>query len=351
MMCASIDWWTIGLSVQGYTLPPTGRAENNFWATAMICFLGFRWSKRDEYEDYYMHDPNEDTSPNWPPRPRRRSGPNFLAHFLVQIVCIGLLLGLCWVLLGSFVTLKLVKALVSPIGLVWIVLFMAGYALTLLRQGAVSLIAWSAWFALSVSGNSYVANWAVRTLETPLAVVDPLEEQEFAAVIVLGGGTKMSLNDNAQVSGSGDRVVLAARMYHAGLTSKILCTGNNWRPLVEGELDLGPQARDVLIGLGVPAERIELLGGRNTWEEMESIQQWLEKSPDAQRVGLISSAWHLPRAQRIAEQKVQQTLISLPADFAAVPYVPGPHLLIPSSDCMSVTTQVLHEHLGRFIGQ
>ncbi len=74
-------------------------------------------------------------------------------------------------------------------------------------------------------------------------------------------------------------------------------------------------ARQVLRELGVPAESIRKIGGRNTFEEMRHLRDLL--GPE-ERVGLITSGWHMPRAMRLA-RAAGLHVEPLPAGFAAGP--------------------------------
>ena len=68
------------------------------------------------------------------------------------------------------------------------------------------------------------------------------------------------------------------------------------------------------------------------------------------RVGIVTSAWHLPRAIRLANS-VGIKAEPVPADFSNSQFKPGPSLLIPASDHVHQVTQCLKEHMARMFGR
>lgn len=65
----------------------------------------------------------------------------------------------------------------------------------------------------------------------------------------------------------GNRLLLAARMFHRGLIKRLVCSGRGIEGLsVEGD---GPtqQTEEIWRDLGIPKDRITRIDGRNTSEE------------------------------------------------------------------------------------
>ncbi len=55
--------------------------------------------------------------------------------------------------------------------------------------------------------------------------------------------------------------------------------------------------------LGIDSAAIRSIGGRNTFEEMQQVKEIWSELP-GKKVGLLTSALHLPRAVRLAGHKV-----------------------------------------------
>ena len=139
-------------------------------------------------------------------------------------------------------------------------LFLAAYSLTICRIGPGAIVAWLAWLVLSLAGNAYISNQIVITLEQPFFDDQPLEEEPFDLLVVLGGGSKTSPNGRAQLSTSGDRLMLAARMIEGGKAKTVVCTGSHWQPKIEEDLNYCEEAMRILKSLDGEAEVITMTG-------------------------------------------------------------------------------------------
>lgn len=117
---------------------------------------------------------------------------------------------------------------------------------------------------LFVGGNGMVANAFIGTLEGRYHRIDPLAGPAFDQVILLGGGTAETAMGNVQVNKNGDRVVMAARLFHHGLVHKIYCSGAKTESIAKFARNGSEHAKQLLLVLGVPNEAIEEIGGRNT---------------------------------------------------------------------------------------
>ena len=150
------------------------------------------------------------------------------------------------------------------------------------------------WLILTLGGNIWVTNQLVGHLEAPWEQVDGIKGEAFDVVVVLGGGTSERGAGRAQLASDGERVITAARMFHAQKTRRILCTGTQrWRAQ-ESDLHFRDEATQILVGLGVPVDQIGQLEGRNTTEEMQNLRSWIEQQPDPSlRVGILTSAYCL----------------------------------------------------------
>lgn len=258
-----------------------------------------------------------------------------------------------WASLGRTVLEKTGTLLVLPCGIIWylltccVVLAIAG------RQRATIVATSLAWVSYTVCGSGHFACVLVRGMETPFANVDPLKEQPIDAVILLGGGGSIGANQRAQGNTSGDRVILAAQLYHAGITQKLICTGKRITAMDGEGPDASEVSKGILVGLGVPDAAIERLGGHNTSEEMQTLSKRF--GDEGVRVGLVTSAWHLPRALRLARANGLDP-VPLPADFIAGPDVPQTTAqfitsCIPQADNFFSVARIAKEHLAGLVGR
>ena len=250
---------------------------------------------------------------------------------------------------GRLVFQKIATDLVMPYAIIWTGLAL-GCVVSWQKQPR-----WARFLCLALlllhtaAGNGLLSQYLALSLERSYEKLQPLDEQPFDLIVVLGGGTNEARNGRAQASSSGDRVVLAARMYHAGLAKRIVCTGSNIAALSVGNrLTPAEGAAEILKGLGVAVEDIGQIDGVNTVHEMKNLANTIQ--PD-ERVGLITSAWHMRRALRLASGQ-GLSFVPLPADFMTNYEITAtPPDLIPNSQAAATTNLLLREYLARVVGR
>lgn len=306
----------------------------------------------DEYADYYEDDT---------PQPKRRKKqrdpesrlqlPPSLVHLLI-LAAVGLiLLGLVWVTAGGPVLEKTLQALMAPLGLLWFGLFLVTYFCLLRKQGFPAFISFVCWMLLTIGGNGLVSALLVNSLQGQYDEFRIANAPQLDIVAVLGGGLMTTSNGEPQITDAGDRALLAWRLYQAGKVERIICTGTSGLPLAEGELTQADALEKILLSLGVPQDKIIKIGGRNTIQEIQALDKWLTEN-DAARLqkGIVTSAWHLPRAMRLAET-VGISAEPLPADFSDTRIKASPDLLIPASANLHQVTLCIREYLAGLLGR
>ncbi|RMF38707.1 MAG: hypothetical protein D6753_15375, partial [Planctomycetota bacterium] len=147
-----------------------------------------------------------------------------------------------WAFHGKFGLEKVLTALAMPVGIIWLALmFLAVQALFARRWGwgiTVTLL----WAILWLAGAEPTADWLTTKLESQYPPVDLARMAPVDVVVVLGGGTTEGPT-RAQVGCSGDRVVMAAQIYHAGKTGTLATTGEATTGI--GGNNRGPAAQTV----------------------------------------------------------------------------------------------------------
>ncbi len=312
------------------------------------------WNRKknweDEYDEYYAQDRRAE--------PKKDLGRlRFIPHALLLTFVGGLFVGMVGLVSGPTMVEKLLISLATPVGLVWLSLIAMVYFCLLVKQGWPAVVGFVCWLILSIGGNQFVANTLATWREAPFQEIKPLELERFDTVVLLGGGTTTTLNGRAQLGAGGDRVGMAARMYHAGLVQQFICTGS--QPLRSIPEDLHPreEAAEILIGLGVPRKSVLQMKGDNTSQEMSNLKTWLAQdgnssSPDNPnaRVGVLTSAWHLTRAMRLAKAEGLD-VHPIPANFISGHFAPSPNLIVPSGENLGITAIMLKEYLARLVGR
>ena len=316
------------------------------------------WNRKknweDDYDEYYAQDRRAE--------PKKDPGRlRFVPHALLLAFVGAMFVVAVGLVSGATMVEKLLISLATPVGVVWLGLIAMVYFCLLMRQGWPAIVGFFCWLVLTIGGNQFVANTLATWREAPFQKIKPLELEPFDTVVLLGGGTSTTISGTAQMGAGGDRVGMAARMYHAGLVTRFVCTGS--QPLRATPDDLHPreESAEILLGLGVPRDIVFQMKGENTSQEMANLKIWLaqhakmdptnpgeEKVND--RVGVLTSAWHLTRAMRLA--KVEGLNVQpIPANFISSHFVPSPNLIVPSGGSLSVTAMMLKEYLARLVGR
>ncbi len=243
---------------------------------------------------------------------------------------------------------KTLTYLAMPCGLIWLGLIV----LTVLawrrkqRGMLVSLSVLLVFYTLA--GNSELSKLLIARLEHDYVRINPLEQGPYDAVIVLGGGTSTATNGLPQLSASGDRVSMGLRLFHSGRTQCLITTGQEFAGESSGSAD---QTCQIWQESGVPEDRIVLLPGRNTREEMAALRQLVDRHPEWKKLGAVTSAWHMRRAMRLSNQN-SLCLEPLPADFLGIEVRWEPWLLaIPNGNGFLYNQLACKEILAGLLGK
>ena len=272
--------------------------------------------------------------------------------FLVSLAWIGFVaLAATWGLGGRKLFEKSLTALASPVGVAWLSLFGIGWWLFRTNRRGEATVVFLTWLLLTLGGNIWITHQLVGYLEAPWQEVDGITGEPFDVVVVLGGGTSERGPGRAQLAADGERVITAARMFHAGKTQRIICTGTQrWRS-TESDLHFRDEATQILVGLGIPADRIEQLEGHNTTKEMQSLRLWIEQQSDpAIRVGVLTSAYHLSRAMRLATAN-GIVADGIPANFRTPQLAVSHSWVIPTAENLRNSAIAIKEYLAVFVGR
>ncbi len=277
--------------------------------------------------------------------------PRYLLLLPVALLWLGLpLLG--WAMHGWQAVEKILTAFVMPVGLVWNLAIAAGGVAVWRRQASVAWHCVAFVLLLGIAGNSWVAGRLNGWLEQPVAEFVQLPDGPWDAVVLLGGSTKMGPGGQPELGWDGQRLLLAAQLYHSGRTQRIIATGGN-PVFTDEEPSHAEQAKVLLESIGVPAAAIECLKGRNTGEEMRKLAERFAGGQAAEadrepRIGLITNAGHMPRAMRLAERQGLR-LEPLPCAFLGQKHGWGITSIVPSHYGLTSMSTVCYEWLGSLV--
>jgi uncharacterized SAM-binding protein YcdF (DUF218 family) len=199
---------------------------------------------------------------------------------------------------------KILPVLALPTGLI-LLLLLAG--LLLRRRGLI----WTALVLFWVCSTPLASDLLVRALENGAERVEATSMPTADAIVVLSEGREVAPGVAAISEwNDGDRFWGGIALYQAGKAPLLVFTGG-WSP---GQPNAKPEG-EVLIGyakaLGVPSKALRTTGlVVNTAEEAQAVTALLGR----QVILLVTSAYHMPRAQRLFE-RAGLTVIAYPVDF------------------------------------
>lgn len=169
-------------------------------------------------------------------------------------------------------------------------------------------------------------------------------------LVVLGGGTESryrEFRELADLNEAADRLWMASILYKRDQARKLLVSGGvfNEDPNMEPE-SVG--MRQVLESFGVPAKAIiEEKQSRTTLENAWYTARLLEQENLPKTVGLVTSAFHMPRAVALFEQAGLE-VFPIVSDVRVVPADKPLWQYLPKPDALNESTIALKERLGMF---
>lgn len=248
---------------------------------------------------------------------------------------------------------KFLPILVYPLGLACLlillgILFKKKSALTTKFMLAALILLW-------LAGNHWVSYLLARSLEWQNLPASELPQADV--IVILGGGTEAAdyPRSAVEINSAGDRVLHGAHLYKQGAAPHILVSGSSITWMTSSSTSPAQEMTELLVELGVPDQAIwQESQSLNTYENALYCAQFL-KGKGINRIILVTSALHFPRAKALFEYQ-GLTVIPAPTDFTITqkswdkmfePNLPNQIInLLPNSSSLSLTTNVLKEYIG-----
>jgi len=249
---------------------------------------------------------------------------------------------------GGYVIQKIIGRLLMPMGMLWAAIFLAAIWCVVHKNRRMALMSALIWISITLAGSPFIGGWLIMSLEAPFAKIDVYSEAPFDAILVLGGGVSGGGN-YAQLSESGDRPIVAARMYKRGL-ARLLVTSGSSIPGINAQIDVAATTSIIWHDLGIPdSDIVRVPAPVNTSEEIEAFAQ-MATSKGWTRIGVITSAFHMRRAMKLAETN-HLSVTPLPSDFKGTRHYEGVLSWIPDANGFMKTQKACWEYLGAAVGR
>jgi uncharacterized SAM-binding protein YcdF (DUF218 family) len=239
-----------------------------------------------------------------------------------------------------FILSKIIDFFLQPICWIFILLGFAYFSqytkrLILLITGALLLFS-----------NGWFVNQCYLAYESPQVKL----KNTYQWCIILGGGM-MRAGDGYRTGETADRFIQPLLLYKKGIVKKLLITGGNVN--IKGlKIDLTQESKkvkEVLITMGVNPEDIyQEENARNTHENAVYTKQLLKPNLK-ERMVLVTSAMHMPRAQA-CYIKEGFLIDAYPADIKKKDTPSGIlDLVIPQERNLSKFAELIREMAGYII--
>ena len=245
---------------------------------------------------------------------------------------------------------KTLTRFAMPIGLLWNTCLL-GFLIGWIRKNKFAFL----WLGLlsiviTAAGSEPLSGWLNARIEFPANGNLQESRLQFTTIVLLGGCTRLDRNGIPELAADGHRLLYAAQLYHSRRAKNILVTGTT-NSLSDNPLSPAESAKQLLISIGVPADRIQMSGGKNTREEMAELSIYFQSNGKPEnKIGLITNATHLQRAMRLARRNglVFEPLPCVSRGYAAELTLLG---VIPSANGLLANTDACYELLARMVGQ
>jgi uncharacterized SAM-binding protein YcdF (DUF218 family) len=239
---------------------------------------------------------------------------------------------------------KLIGFVLMPATLVWILLLALIFRSWREPRSRWPLVA--TFVAYSVAGSPITSYLLLHGLERPFEAVFPLAgTARYDALLVMGGGSATrppgDTDGPPQLGPAGDRLRVAAAIHAQGRATVLVTSGSS----IDRTRDLSADTVALWQDMGVPATAVVRLPGPvNSATEVEAYAR-LVAERGWTRVGLVTSARHLPRALALCRRHGLQ-VDPLPADFRHRTPDWDPAALVPSGQAFADVQEAMWEYAG-----
>ncbi len=274
----------------------------------------------------------------------------------IGILCWGVLWAsypaLTWGIQGAGYAQKVLTHMVTPWFACWSLLVVGCVIAIATRRwvkgSLLAVVVLVLWFV----STPITSDWMVRQMETRITPWDSEKDPPLDTIVVFGGGTSRDDHGRSQQDQAGDRVGWGARLFLMGKTRKLIATGaamHKSLPAARERLDPSWQTREIWNQLGIPDNSIEVIGGENTFQEIQNLKM----HPDVvanKRIGLLTSALHLPRVMRLAQHAGIQG-IPIAADYRSRRRTFNAIDFLPSANELNKFDLLWKEWLAQWVGR
>jgi len=205
-------------------------------------------------------------------------------------------------------------------------------------------------FVLYMASTFVVAEFLFQKLEGNMLKAQAQSAVEADGIVVLSGmmtGVKGAQGPVHEWQDA-DRFFAGVELYQAGKSARLIFTGGRL-PWDQAEVSEGEILRQFAERMGVAAADISVSTDvNNTEQEARAVRRLFEQPKP--RILLVTSAFHMPRAQRLFERQ-GFNVEAFPVDFKVRAKALTPMDFMPDPRALSMTDMLVREYLGRLYYQ
>lgn len=281
----------------------------------------------------------------------------FSAGFLCSSLVVAIPLIVSYRVTGRTGMEKTLTAMTNPLFLFWFGIITTAFVARGRGERGVFRVLILLALGLWATSSSFVMHKVFTKWEQTYGCVPFDKIPEYDVIVVLGGGSSTRPTGDPQFGIAGDRMGFAARLYHQGKAKKLVTTGSvlELKGSLMGELKQGEgpseQTLRLWTDLGIPEADIIQIEGQNTSSEMRELAA-REELWRGKRIGMITSAYHMPRAMKLAE-RAGLKFDPIPTDVWSRPE-DAPitvDLFLPSPEPLDRLGRVIKEWIALWVGR
>ena len=243
------------------------------------------------------------------------------------------------------------KIIITPI--VWVLLFLVISIFFLKVSGKKTRLKFG-WYCLVFAtcilcllSIKPISNILVYSLECQYQPPSQEVLAEVDIMVVLGGGVMSSGGFRKSPEASSttySRVFNGVKIFRQSGAKVLVLSGAGGQRDGETNADV---MKDIAIALGIPESKITTEGeSRNTMEHAIELAK-LFPPEEKMRIGIVTSALHMPRAVQAFRKKFpKNTIVPIPVGYICSPLKYSFKNLIPHSDSFSTSSYAIHEWIG-----
>lgn len=254
---------------------------------------------------------------------------------------------------GKFFMYELIESLSTPI--IWVLgLLVLGFILNLKSQQKRrcffgQLLVITAGLVLYLLSIPAISDRLLYSLESQNPRLDVKDLSSLDIIVVLGAGYHPSggYRESGELSGLAyARVFGGVKAFkNSGAGTLAFCEG-----LQDHAKESGAEVMKAFaLELGVDEDKIITEDkSQNTMENCTKLKGLL--APKKQRnIGLVTSALHMPRSERVFRQVFEEdTIVPVPVGYLYTPKQEFLKHIIPSARALQTSTEAVHEWIGMF---